>query len=93
MYVDESNLGLAATAHDRVICHNSKNPGPCGNRTFPSEVHHQNLESTQLPASCFPGPDDAPRWEMYDFRTGMGSCFIITRSKLKVKQLSKHLMN
>ena len=26
-------------------------------------------------AVCFPSPDDAPRWEMCDFRTGMGSCY------------------
>ena len=25
-----------------------------------------------------PGPDDAPHWEMYDFRMGMGSCLILT---------------
>ena len=55
----------------------SKNPWPCGNCTFPNLMHHQNLESTQPEASCFPGPDDAPHCEMCDFCMGMGSCYIL----------------
>ncbi len=38
-------------------------------------LHHQDLESTWTAASCFQGPDDAPCWEMCDFRMGMGSCY------------------
>ena len=57
----------------------SKNPCLCGTHTFPSSVHHQNLKSTQTAASYFPRPDDAPRWEMWDFHTGMGSCYMISQ--------------
>ena len=53
----------------------SKNPCPCANHTFPSEVHHRNLERTQPAASCFPGPDDAPHWEICNFHMGMDSCY------------------
>ena len=55
----------------------SKKPCPCGNNTFPNEVHHQNLESTQLAALYFPRPDDAPHQEMSNFCMGMGSCYNI----------------
>ena len=52
----------------------------CENHTFMRKshisnlVHHQNLESTLLVASCFPGPGETPSWEMCDFHMGMGSC-------------------
>ena len=55
----------------------NKNPCPYRNHTFPNSAHHQNLESSQPAALCFPGPDDASRWEMCDFRMGMGSYYII----------------
>ena len=45
---------------------------------FLTRVHHQNLENTWPAALCFPGPDDAPCWEMCDFPTGMGFCFNTT---------------
>ncbi len=54
----------------------SNKPCPCRDCTFPNLVHHQNLESTRPAASCFPGPEDAPRWEMCDFLMGVGSCYI-----------------
>ena len=38
----------------------TKNPCPCGNRTFPNNVHHQGLGSTRQPAQCLPGSDHAP---------------------------------
>ena len=37
---------------------------------------HQHLTKIATSAaSCFPGNDDSPYWEMYDFDTGMGFCF------------------
>ena len=54
----------------------SKNPSLGRNCIFLNLVHHQYLESMTLQAECFPGPDDAPRWEMHDFCMGMGSCYI-----------------
>ena len=33
-------------------------------------------ESIRPVAPCFSSPDDAPRWEMCDFRTAMGSYYI-----------------
>ena len=59
----------------------ARNSYPCRNHTFPNSVYHQNLESTQPAAPCFPGPDDAPCWEMCDFRTCMVSCFILSASE------------
>ena len=53
----------------------SKNPGLCRYCIFPHSVHHQNLGNTQPVASCFPGPGDAPHWEMCNFCIGMGSCY------------------
>ena len=41
---------------------------------FPNSVHHENLESTRPAASCFPGPDEAPHWEVCNFCMGMSSC-------------------
>ena len=35
--------------------------------------------------SCFPGPDNAPRWEMYDFHMGMGSCY----NTIKLEHLTR----
>ena len=55
----------------------SKNPCPCSNHTFPNSVHHQNLESSQPAASCFPTPDDARRWEICNLCMGTGSCYIV----------------
>ena len=54
----------------------SKNPCLCRNPIFPNVVHHQNLESIRPVASCFPGPDDVPCWEMCGIRRGMGSWYI-----------------
>ena len=48
---------------------------PCGNHTFPNSVHYHNPESTLPAASCLPGPDDAPHWEMSDFCMGVDSCY------------------
>ena len=45
-----------------------------GELHIPNLVHHQNLKSTHPVASCFPGPDDAPRWEMFYFPMGISSC-------------------
>ena len=56
-----------------MSCHKSNNLCPCRNHTFGDKVHHQNLGCTWSAASCFPGPNDAPHWEMCDFRMGMGS--------------------
>ena len=35
----------------------ARKPCLCRNHTFSNSVHHQNLESTQTVASCFPDPD------------------------------------
>ncbi len=56
----------------------SKIPCLSGNCTCPNSVHHQNQESTQQASSCFPGPDDAPHWEMCDSSMGMDCCYIPT---------------
>ena len=56
-------------------CDKCKKPWPCRNCTFPNSVHHHNLKSTRPAALCFPGPGDAPHWELCDFCTGMGSCY------------------
>ena len=45
--------------YNNFFQHYSKNPWPCGNCTFPNEVHHQGLGSTRPQAKCFPGSDDA----------------------------------
>ena len=54
-------LDVSYTSWDR-----SKNSCLCGNCTFLKEVPHQNLESTQSAASCFPRPN--VHWK------DMGSC-------------------
>ena len=66
----------------------SKKPCPCGNHTLPNSVHHQNLESTQPVASCFPGPHDAPHWKMFDFHMGMHGFLLYQRSSLTQVWLS-----
>ena len=66
-----------------------RNPCLCRNHTFPNLVHHQNLESIRPVALCFPAPiDDAPCWEMCDFRTGMGSCCMISMPDTPVALIS-----
>ncbi len=65
--------GLGCAPSEQVMEY-SKNPCPCVNHTFPNEVHHQGLGSMRLQAERFSGSDDAPSWEMCDFRMGMGSC-------------------
>ena len=35
-------------------------------------------------ASCFPGPDDGPCWEMCDFPMGMGSCYMKPSAEYKL---------
>ncbi len=54
-----------------------KSPYLCRNCTFPNSMHHRGMASIRLQAECFPGFDDAPSWEMCDFRTGMGFCYMI----------------
>ena len=55
-----TQFGWRNTMRIFVSQHYSKNPCPCGNRTFPIDVHYQGLESMMPQAVCFPGPDDAP---------------------------------
>ena len=64
-----------------------KKPCLCGSRTFLNVVHHQNLESTQPVASCFPRPNDDPHWEMWDFCAGMGSCYISRSQQCRLVNL------
>ncbi len=66
----------------------------CGNHTFPNSVHYQYLESTRPVASYFPSPDDAPQWEMFDFHTVVGSCYIFScRSTCLKGSLDKPMSN
>ena len=72
----------------------SRNLCPCRNRTFPNSVHNQNQEHTRPVASCFPGPDDAPCWEMSNFLHGHGSllCFLVVHEiNLQWKLATWHL--
>ena len=64
----------AILSHDHDTIHAEKGCVKLCDLCMIALVHHQNLESTWRVASCFPSPDDAPRWEMGDFHMGMGSC-------------------
>ena len=72
---NHQNITILSENHVLKCRYYSKNPCPYGNHTFPNEVHHQGLGSTRLQGECFLGSDDAPSWKMWDFCTGMASCF------------------
>ena len=70
----------------------SKNPCPCRNHTFSNSVHQENLKNTCPVASCFPGPDDAPHWEMCDLHMGPGSCYSTEYNASAFMKISQILM-
>ena len=43
---------------------------------FPNRCIIRTWKGSWAVASCFPDPDNASRWEMWNFCTGMDSCYI-----------------
>ena len=54
----------------------------------PVSVHDKNLKSTCPVASCFPGPHDAPHWEM-NFVHGHG--FLLLSNDIKADMQKSHI--